>query len=347
MLRHKKIHLYRLVLIFGLLVAMSAYILPAQAATLDNRSVRIADSKADAITSHLFLFDVPAGSLVGSIVLEYCANSPLNTVTCVTPDGLDLLEASLDSQSGEGGFSVHPASTANKIILSRPPVMTIGGPAQYDFSDVINPSSYGTYYVRISLHGSEDGSGSATDEGAVAFGIVRAVSTQAYVPPFLILCAGITVAPDCSSANGALIDLGELRSSGPSSGTSQYAGATNDVTGFSVSIHGNTLMSGNKIIPAKAVQGFSLPGFSQFGINLRDNFTPDVGQDPAGSGSSAAEPEYSLANNFKFVSGDRISNTSVPTEFNVFTVSYVVNVSQEQPPGIYNATFTYIAMAAF
>jgi hypothetical protein len=92
--------------------------------------------------------------------------------------------------------------------------------------------------------------------------------------------------------------------------------------------------------------GASVPGASQFGLNLVGNSTPNVGQNRTGGGTAVPTSGYGDPNKFKFENGI-IAATANSTNFNVFTVSYIVNVSNNQKPGIYSTTVTYIATAAF
>lgn len=333
------------VLTFGLVPLV--HVMNTEAAPLPFRSVRIEHSAPGANTIHIYNFNIPSSSIVGSTVFEYCTNDPFLNTPCTPPDGLDLSAANLDSESGDTGYSVDGLSTtANRLVITRTPAMSNVGPSQYVFSDVINPSIVGTVYVRISLHASTDGSGPYGDGGGVVFGIVRQLTTSAFVPPFLIFCVGVTVAPDCSSTTGSNINLGELSRSTAKTATSQFAGATNDLTGFFTHLVANTMTSGNKIINSLNEPTPSLPGTSQFGLNMRANTNPGVGQEPNGAGSSVLMPDYNIPNRFTLKNGT-VTNSPTTTDFNTFTTSYIVNVPPEQPPGVYNTTLTYIATASF
>ncbi len=344
----KRLRLARLqVVLFGLTMLVVSFSNVTAAVLLD-RSINLLDPKPGANTSHTFAFNIQSNSSVGSIAFEYCNNSPLFTVPCSIPAGLDVSAATLNSQTGETGFSIDAATTTNRLVIGRPAVVTNIGQAQYSFSSVINPSTLNeSVYVRISLHGSSDGTGVRTDEGAVVFDLAGSIDTRAYVPPHLTFCTGISVALDCGSTDGFYINMGELNRSSSNTGTSQYSGATNDLTGYFVSLFGVTMTAGNNTIPALSSPSSSIPGTSQFGVNLRDNANPDAGEEPIGAGTAAISPSYAISNNFKFVSGDTLSSASLPSNFNRFTITYLVNASPAQAPGIYNATFTFIATASF
>lgn len=322
---------------------------PTSADIIQQRSVTISSAIPSAITTENFQFTLPTIASVGSIDLEYCSNSPLVFYPCVAPTGLDVNTASLSSQSGNVGFSIDNAdTTANKLVLTRPAAPGLSIPSTYVFSNVTNPSTPGqTVFVRISTHASIDGSGPNLDNGAVAFSIQSIFIVGAYVPPFLKLCVGITVAPDCSSMVGDSIDLGTLSSSQVRFGQSQFATATNDPNGYIIFADGTTMTSGNNIIPSLANPTASFPGTGQFGINLRANLIPAVGQDPIGLGTGAPTANYNIPNHFLFVPGDSITTSSLPSDYNRMTVSYIVNIPAKQAPGIYTTTVNYIATVQF
>jgi len=322
---------------------------PAAAVTILNRSVTLSTYTPSATASHDFKFTFPTTADVGSISFEYCSNSPSFYSACTAPGGLDLSSAGLASQSGNAGFAVNSAaSTANRIVISRTAIAGIVAPSEYVFNSVTNPSAAGqTVYVKISTHTAQDASDSNIDTGAVAFAVQNVFNVNAFVPPFLQMCVGVTVAPDCSSVAGDSVDLGILSSTIANKGQSQYAVATNDITGYVVFALGTTMTSGNNIIPSLSSPAASFPGTGQFGINLRANLIPIVGQDPVGLGTGIPTADYNIPNRFTFNDGDSISASSLPSNYNRMTVSYLVNVPKSQPPGIYSTTLTYVATVQF
>jgi hypothetical protein len=340
-------HLY--FLLASAVVAVFA-VIPARqgrAAFLLNRSITISSARASLVVTHTFDFTPQTAGNIGSIVLEYC-DSPVFDYPCSAPPGLDLTGASLSSQTGDGGFSISGASTANKIVLTRPPSPTFGNPDQYVFSNVTNPSQADhVFFVRLSTYPTNDASGPLTDNGAVGFAIVSPFNVGANVPPFLRLCVGITVTFDCSSASGTSLNLGTLTSAAAHAGQSEYSGGTNSPDGYSVFALGTTMTSGNNSITANSSASPSFPGNSQFGINLRANSNPSVGADPSGPGSASPTPGYNQPNLFKFQPGDLISSDTLPSNFRKMTVSYLANIPAGQPGGVYSTTITYTAVATF
>ncbi len=322
---------------------------PAYAQDITSRSVAISSAQASASNTHKLTFTYPSTNNVGSVVFEYCDNSPLIDQPCNAPVGLNVAAATLVSQTGNTGFSIDGAdTTANRLVIARPAAAGIITSSSYQFTNVTNPSSSGqTFYIRITTHAASDGSGAAIDNGSVAFATLNIFNVGANVPPFLSLCVGITVAPNCSAALGDSVNLGILSSSNVSAGQSQFAIGTNSDSGYNVFALGTTMTSGNNVIPALSSPSLSIQGSNQFGINLRGNSFPTVGQEPSGAGTGSPTPDYSIPNFFVYRPGDAIANSSLPTDYNVLTVSYMVNVSSGQPPGVYSTTFTYLGTAQF
>ncbi len=342
--RTKKIYLtaVSLLLVMPLLCIQR----PARAAVLGSRDVVVSNSLPSAVTSHLFSFTIPGATPVASIQFEYCSNTPTVGGPCTAPAGLSLSAAVLSNQTGEVGFSIHGSSTVNNLIITRTSAPTTAGPVSYTFSSITNQSTNQSVYVRISTYASTDASGPVTDEGAVVYSTARGLGVDGFVPPYLTFCVGVSIAVNCATTTGSLLNFGEFTTAGPRFLTSEFSGSTNDPGGFSTSIVGQTMTSGNNIIPALNPPQASQPGVSQFGMNLRANTSPGVGADPVGPGTSNPVVQMNSPNLF-FLSNQTVTNSPLPTDFTKFTASYIVNISSSQSPGIYSTTLTYIAVAAF
>lgn len=315
---------------------------------MSSQSVTLASSLPSTVTTHSYGFSLASTATIGSIVFESCDNTPLRSIPCSTPPGLSVSSAVLQSQTGETGFSIDPVNTtANKLIITRPPVASSAIPVTYTFDNITNPSNpKTTIYVRLATYASIDGTGTPIDEGTVAYSTVPDVSFEGYVPPYLTFCVGVLVAPNCASFSGVFLDFGELSTVQPRYLSSQFAIATNDANGYATYVTGPTMTSGNNTITGSTSATVSQPGTSQFGMNLRANTNPSVGADPAGFGTGVIAPGFDTPNKF-FFNSQSITSSPIPSDFNVFTVSYIVNVNRAQPAGVYNTTLTYIGSAAF
>lgn len=317
-----------------------------QAENLSGRSVTVSDTLPSAIASHQFTFTIPSYSDLGSIKFEYCDNTPHPNSYCTVPVGFSVANASLEQQSGETGFDLDVINN-HAMVLGRNPTAPTGATNSYTFNNIVNPSQeHKMVYVRITTYESGDASGPYTDDGAVIFSTVRNIAVNGYVPPYLTFCVGVTVEINCANATGSLLDFGELSGARTKALTSQYSGSTNDPGGFTTGVMGVTMTSGNNTIPALTTPSVARPGTGQFGMNLRANSSPGIGSEREGPGTSAAIGPVNVPNQFYF-GNQIISGSPQSTDYNRFTVSYIVNVGASQRPGIYSTTLTYVAVAAF
>lgn len=317
-------------------------------AELSTRSLQLSDSIAGAhdITYNSSFTLATAGSL-GSISFEFCSNSPFISDACTAPFGFDALNVAMTNQSGITNFNLSPNSTVNDIIITRPSTPVSAIPVSYTFSQLVNPTNNGSYYLRISTYPTTDASGAPTDTGALAFSINKNINVSAQVPPYLLFCTGVTIGGfDCSASTGNYVDYGELTADHTSAAVNQMLAATNAQSGYNIHLSGTTLTSGNNIINAMSGQT-SQPGQSQFGLNLRTNSVPQVGQDVQGSGTGSVASGYNVPNHYRFNSGDLLASSTHADDWRKYTVSYVVNVGSDQPGGVYVATMTYVCLANF
>lgn len=346
----------RFSLLFAAVAILATLILPwlkytagaADYPRLINRSLSIGTSEPGEVTDYRIEWRWPSSTTVGSVRLELCADPYVLDACGELPPG-DLSGASLDSQTGAlGGWSLSSATT-NELLLTRGSTGASGtGVYVFNLSGIQNPTGIQkTFFIRIYSHNNTDASGTATHMASVASATATPIMITSEVPPFLFFCAGITVTPWCDSVVGDQIDYGSLDYCVTDVGTSQFGVATNAIGGYVVSANGNTLTSGNKQITNLDILTPNAPCTGQFGLNLRANTDPPFGADVSGAGIGVVAPEYDVPDQFKFVSGETIASAITGTLWNTYTVTYIVNIDEDQPSGIYNTTIAYICTAAF
>lgn len=321
----------------------------ASAGLVTSRSLRLSTSAAAATGVTYTLSFTTSGSYnFGSVRLELCSEDPLPNQPCSVPTGLDTTFANLGSQTGVSGFTIK-SITATEIVIGGLPVALNNAPVSFQILNMTNPLSPNTTnFGRIYTYASDDGSGPSIDDGGVTFATASQVSINTEVPPYLQFCVAQVIAGlDCSNAAGYLVDVGELSRLSPKIGEAQMLLATNAAYGAGVTVNGTTLQSGNNVIPALAAQTGQTPGVSQFGMNLRNNSNPNVGDDPVGPGVATVSAGYNTPNQFKFVAGDSVIGTSTTTDLKKFTISFVTNINQNQAPGVYSTTISFICLANF
>lgn len=352
----------------------------AEAAQITSRSLTLqagatdGGSKPGGVVNHLFTFDLPSSTSLGSIKFEYCTTASVSA--CVTPQGLSTTSATITNQTGAAtGFTLNN-STNGAPYLTRTAATITPGTASYTLSTVTNPNvttptpqpNY-TFFVRISTYSSTDATGSPIDTGSVAASTSTQIELTGTMPESLVFCTGaditvVSTVPDCSTATSGAITFNQLFSpTDTATAVSKMAASTNATSGYSITVNGTTMTSGSNTISALSAASASLKGQGQFGLNLRQNSVaasiPAIGADitPASNTTDfRGNPQtgYDTADTFKFTSGDNVarSDNSTPgtpaaTNAQLYTVSYIVNVPGSQPAGTYTTTLTYICTPTF
>lgn len=321
---------------------------PAQAARFTNRGMYINSARGGDTTFYTISLQYTTPNIVGSLRLEFC-DSPIPSLPCNVPPGLDVSNGVLSTQSGETGFGI-AQQTQNLIVLGRTPAMTGGAQSTYRFDNMRNPNGdRQDFYVRITSHASNDASGPLIDYGSVTATTTPEIDLITQVPPILIFCVAHQINDDdCADLEGYFENFGELRSNQTYSTSSQIQARTNAFFGYSIAVTGTTVTSGIRSIPALTTPTESFVGVGQFGINLADNTSPDIGASPTGPGTNGVvAPAYSTPNRFLFNNGDVVASSNGVTRNRKYTASYILNVPAGQPPGVYSTTLTYVCTGNF
>lgn len=317
----------------------------AHGAGLTSRSNVMSTSQAGVVASHVISATTATGSSIGSIKFEFC-----KTVSgaCVIPDDMVTTGATLTAQSGATGFTINNGTNGAPYLTRVAAMVTAGTALSYTLGNVLNPSvTNSTFYVRITTYSGTNGATGPVDNGTVAASTATPIQLTGVTPEILIFCVGITITSDCTTVSGNSIDFGDFDPLTTRTATSVMQATTNAGNGYTVTVNGTTLASGTNTIPALVTQTASNTGQSQFGMNLRDNATPNVGSNVSGAGSGSATANYGTADAYRFVTGDAVATAGAPSDANTFTSSYIVNIGGAQPAGVYTATMTYICTASF
>ncbi len=322
-------------------------------------------SKPGGVVNHLFNFTVPTTGNVGSIKFEYCT---LAAGTCTTPTGLSTTSATLGSESGATGFSIVNTTNGSPYLTRTAASITASTAVAYQLSTVTNPTTEGTFFVRISTYASTNTTGGTTDTGSVAASTAEQIILSGTMPESLVFCAGGTVSttssvPDCGTATSGAISFNQLFSPTDTAiASSQMAASTNAGFGYVISVNGPTLTSGANTVTGMNSATTSIKGVSQFGLNLKANTVSAAASFPGSSAEVApaangtnykgqAITGYDTVDTFKFTSGDSVANSSNGgaggTDAQIFTVSYIANVPGSQPAGTYTTTLTYICTPTY
>jgi hypothetical protein len=369
----KRIFVRRVVVSLLLVVASFASSFqaePAGAAQITTRTLTLQAGATDGgsmpqgVVNHQFTFTTATTGNVGSIEFEYCTTA---SGTCTTPTNLVTTSATLGTQTGATGFTMVNTTNGSPYITRTSASIASSTALTYQLQSVTNPGpTVQTFFVRISTFASTDTTGGATDTGTVAASTNTQIVLTGTMPESLIFCTGATISttsgiPDCTTATAGAISFNQLFSpTDTATATSQMAASTNAASGYSITVNGVTLTSGSNTIPAMTSATTGVKGTGQFGLNLKLNTTATstvaVGAEVAAPADGVdlrgqAATGYNTVDTFKFVSGDSVANSANggagPTNAQIFTSSYIVNVAGNQASGTYTSTLTYICTATF
>lgn len=315
--------------------------------------------------NHLFTFSVPSSSNVDAIQFKYCTTEliPSTGNTCTAPTGLNSSASTLGLDGGTGWTITN--QTANTVTLSGS-ATNLSGSKTFRLDDVVNPTTANeTFYIYIATYNGGTG-GTLTDDGSAAASTATPIKLSGTMPESLVFCTGETISktagvPDCTTATSGDISFNQLFD--PTStafATSQMAASTNAGSGYAITVNGPTLTSGSNTIDAiGGTAAASTLGTSQFGMNLAVNTTPAVGSaiDPVSNSTNylaKAQANFNTANSFAFddttnntVAASNDGGSAGPTDSQIYTASYIVNVPGSQPAGTYTTTLTYICTPTF
>lgn len=269
--------------------------------------------------NHMFSFTLNSGASIGTMVFQYCTTAaavPSGT-DCIAPTGIDTTSVALGTNTGATGWTTPPTSEVgwddandtvhNAVELTRTAaVVAANTPVTVELDNIVNPTATNTtFFVRIWTF-TTDGitytpatgvpldTADAADSGTVAASTANAIVLSGTMPESLIFCTGryinistVTSLPDCSTATSGNVSFNQLFDPNSTSwATSQMAASTNAGQGYAITVSGHTMESGGNQITPMTTGAVSIPGTSQFGMNLIDDYTPTVTQTVVNGGAA-------------------------------------------------------------
>lgn len=167
--------------------------------------------------------------------------------------------------------------------------------------------------------------------------------------------AGATTTNDPNltfSVNSSSVNLGGLSTSITKTGTVTFDVLNYTGYGYSVYTIGNPPDNGTHTLASPASPTVSAVNTEQFGINLVDNATPDVGadlsHDPDGTFSfGSVDGDYDNVDNFMYISGDVIASAPKSSGKTSYTISYIANISNNTPGGSYSGIQTLLVVGTY
>ena len=217
-----------LLIVAGLPMFLPGY---ASAAQVTNRYIRLSDSGPSGTTittgvgsgtnvTYRVSFDATAAA--GSVVLDFCNETPLLNATCTRPTGMDTTPCAFTAVTGEVSTGWACTSTTNGQIFLNWDGLTgsaiAAGTQTFDLTGITNPSTTGSFYSRITTYAntsngtyaSPANAGNYVDFGGIALSTVTTITITARVQEQLTFCVtkaaptSWTTTNDCSDPQVAL-----------------------------------------------------------------------------------------------------------------------------------------------
>lgn len=365
-------------LLFAALVAA----IPGHAhayAQVTGRSIKMSSTTPSAtnVAYQVGFTTVTNNQTVGSVVVEFCSNSPILGDSCSAGAGfLDVNKTTLTVNNVSGaltGFTVDTTdSTTNRVVLvptGAPVANVVNGPISFTLGDgttngITNPSTAATFYARVmtftNTTGADGGdeNNNATDAGGIAISTANQLHVTAKVQESLLFCVytgDVSLGATCADG-GTDVSLGDQNGVLASTTTTYLANAnfdvsSNAVSGVSVAMQCNTLKSGaNFTIDPAGGACLADPTSSStemFGLRMLT----------LGAGVTATAPYNCLANNHAFDAntstgisstfGQEIAKTSGATDIVTSTIEFAGKSANTSEAGVYTTTLNLIATAKY
>ena len=158
--------------------------------------------------------------------------------------------------------------------------------------------------------------------------------------------------------NSSTVNLGDLSTGATGTGSGTFWVRTYLSGAYIVQTMSQPPTSeGAAVINAKTSLGAPIPGTEEFGINLVDNSSPDIGANslnvPDGTfADGTVASGYSTVNQFKYGVGDIIASSAATAGNQAvgrtdYTISYIANISSITEAGSYTMRHDIVAVATF
>jgi len=149
------------------------------------------------------------------------------------------------------------------------------------------------------------------------------------------------------AVTSAAASFGNFNAAQVATATASFTVSDYTSYGYAVQVLGNPPSNGSHTLPAMASTDISRPGQEQFGINLVANTGFGANPDQGLFGKGVAAANYNTADHFRYVNGETIASAPKSSGITVFTISYIINVSNITPGGAYTASQSVVCTGTF
>ena len=152
--------------------------------------------------------------------------------------------------------------------------------------------------------------------------------------------------------SSGLHDMGTLDTSLTGTATATVAVRSYLSSGYVIQITGNAPDQGIRTLNSLATPTTSQQGSEQFGINLVDNATPNIGADPVQVPDNTfsfgvVDTNYNQPDKFMYQNGDIVARSLSSTGQTNYTLSFIANISEVTAGGRYNGAFSAVVVPMY
>ncbi len=153
--------------------------------------------------------------------------------------------------------------------------------------------------------------------------------------------------------SNSAVNLGSLSTGTTATTTSNFSVLNYTSYGYAVHVTGTPPSSGSHTLTGMASTGPSQVGVEQFGINLRANTSPTTfGADPVQVPSTdfsygEAASGYATPDNYRYVAGETIAQSTQSSGQTDYTISYIANISNATAGGSYSGQLRLICTGTY
>ena len=332
---------------------------------LSNRSIELSSTVNGANNSayKVGFTTTTNNQVIGSVVIEFCANSPILGDACSIPTGFNTnyTTTTLGSVTGNiTGLTIDTVnSTSNKIVLKRTAAAVANGAVSLTLGNgttngITNPANDNTpFYARIITFTSTNGSGNEStqslDAGGVALSTASQLNVTAKVQETLTFC--VHTLATCTDG-GTSVTLGDINGVLASTSTTYTATANYDVAsnafgGVSVRVKGDTLRSGSFSIDptgSNCTVDTVATSVEQFGLRLG---TLGTGQTATAPYNCAVGSHGFDIANVNTLYGQEIGKTAGATDISTSQIEFAAKSAGTTEAGVYTTALTLVATATY
>jgi hypothetical protein len=180
----------------------------ASAAQITERSIELSTSTADADGVSYSVAFTAVGA-AGSILLDFCSDSPLTGAECTAPGGFSASGAA----TATSGYTIANAGASTIRVTST---VDADEDVAFTLTGINNPTAAGPLYVRIltfvddtaASSYADETPGSYIDNGGVALSITNKIGVSAAVLETMTFCvSGQTITENCVGSGAAAPNL--------------------------------------------------------------------------------------------------------------------------------------------